>query len=118
MSGALSVKERILETIRFAEHFDKNTKINLESMAYAFALKFLKEQDLNEIKEELRMTILGKMLVEDGKSEGKTEAALEFASKSIAKGFDNETISELTGLDTKEIEKIRENLQSLPRKGN
>jgi len=111
MSGTYSVKERILASIRAAEHFEKSAQINLESMAYAFALKFLDEQDLNEVKEELKMTVLGKMLMEDGRAEGEARGKVMTEAKvvlrSIAKGFDNETIAELTGLSVAEIEEYR-----------
>jgi transcription initiation factor IIE alpha subunit len=53
------------------------------------------------------LTELGKSL----KDEGKKEKAIEIAKIAIKKGMDNDTISELTGLNIVEIELIREVLK-------
>jgi predicted transposase/invertase (TIGR01784 family) len=42
----------------------------------------------------------------DGKTEGELEKAVKIARNMLAKGFDLETISELTGLSLSEIEKL------------
>lgn len=39
-------------------------------MLYAFADKFLDRKDLEKVKEEISMTKLGEMLVEDGIKKG------------------------------------------------
>ena len=39
-------------------------------MLYVFACKFLKEEELAKVKEEIGMTILGKMLMDDGIEKG------------------------------------------------
>ncbi len=54
----------------------------LQSVVYALAVKFLKDQELNKIKEKIGMTVLGQMLWGDGKKEG-IELGIE---KGIAKG--------------------------------
>ncbi len=76
----------------------------MESMLYAFASKFLKGADLEKVKEELKMTELGKII----KDEGKKEKAIETAKVAITKGMDNETIRDLTGLTIEEIDLIRQ----------
>ncbi len=43
----------------------------------------------------------------EGKKEGEKEKALEIAKKAILKGFDNETIVDLTGLTVEQIEVLR-----------
>lgn len=66
MSGNMPIKERILRTLRLLkretaslgqEEFDK-----LNAVLYALAIKFLEHDDLLEVKEVLRMTILGEMI--------------------------------------------------------
>ena len=52
------------------------------------------------------MTELGKSLVEEGKKEEK----IQVAHKAIAKGFDDETIHDLTGLTIEQIQKLRKAL--------
>ena len=42
----------------------------------------------------------------EGKIEGKLEKAFETAKKMIKKGFDLDTIIDITGLNKKEIEKL------------
>ncbi|HAI76011.1 MAG TPA: hypothetical protein DCM08_07145 [Microscillaceae bacterium] len=44
----------------------------------------------------------------EGKIEGKVEKTIEVARKAIEKGFDNNTIQELTGLSMQEIERLRQ----------
>ena len=39
-------------------------------MLYVFACKFLKEEELAKVKEQIGMTILGKMLMDDGIEKG------------------------------------------------
>jgi predicted transposase/invertase (TIGR01784 family) len=46
--------------------------------------------------------------IEIGIGIGETKKEIEIVKKAIAKGFDNETIAELTGLDIKTIENIRQ----------
>ena len=73
------------------------------SIIYAFANKFLSGKDLERVKEELKVTELGKSLID----EGKKEKAIEIAKKAILKGMDNETIQDLTDLSIEDIELIR-----------
>ena len=73
------------------------------NFSHAFANKFLSGKDLERVKEELKVTELGKSLID----EGKKEKAIEIAKKAILKGMDNETIQELTDLSIEDIELIR-----------
>lgn len=56
-------------------------------MIYAFADKFLQGKDLEKVKEELSMTELGRMLVEDGIKKGKEEGKAELLIKQLIKKF-------------------------------
>lgn len=70
MSGRCSVKERILNTCRVLKQEEvrltKEDLDQLQAVMYAFAVKFLNKADLDEVKEALRMTILGEMIWNDG----------------------------------------------------
>ncbi|MDE7319923.1 MAG: hypothetical protein K2N46_09335 [Lachnospiraceae bacterium] len=42
----------------------------MEAVLYTFAMKFLDDRQLKEIKEEMDMTILGEMILKDGMEKG------------------------------------------------
>ena len=111
MSGKLSKLDKIIKSIKLVKKIDNEYRYDVESMLYAFADKFLDGKDLEKVKEEISMTKLGEMLVEDGikkgKIEGKEEQAIETAKIAIKKGLSDELICELTGLSEKEINAIR-----------
>lgn len=46
---------------------DKEYRHDVESILYAFANKFLEGKDLEKVKEELKITELGKSLIEEVK---------------------------------------------------
>ncbi|RXI43557.1 hypothetical protein DP145_13730, partial [Clostridium tetani] len=77
--------------------------------------KFLSGKDLEKVKEELKMTELGKSLIEEGMEKGIEkgikEKTLDVVKKAIKKGLDNETIKELTDLDIEKIQLIREAIE-------
>ena len=103
MGGQVSKLDRILNTIKLLKDIDITYRHDVESIIYAFANKFLSGKDLERVKEELKVTELGKSLID----EGKKEKAIEIAKKAILKGMDNETIQELTDLSIEDIELIR-----------
>lgn len=78
MSGAVSQKERIKFGIKILKDEMKNGMLledvqRMQAVLYAFASKFLGSMDLEEIKEDIGMTVLGEMLVNDGIIKGKVE---------------------------------------------
>ncbi|OSA94245.1 UNVERIFIED_ORG: hypothetical protein B2H98_12550 [Clostridium botulinum] len=111
MGGKLSKGDKIVNAIRVVKDIDKDYRYDVESILYAFANKFLSGKDLDKVREEIKMTELGKSLIEEGiekgKSEGKQENAIETAKRAIKKGMSNEVISELTELSIEDIEIIR-----------
>lgn len=111
MSGKLSKLDKIIKSIRLVKKIDNEYRYDVESMLYAFADKFLERKDLEKVKEEISMTKLGEMLVEDGIKKGiekgREEQAIDTAIKAIKMGLDNEAISNLTGLTEKEINMLR-----------
>ncbi len=66
MGGKMNKLNKIIKSIKILKRIDCEYKHDIESMIYAFADKFLEGKDLEKVKEELRMTDLGKMLVNDG----------------------------------------------------
>lgn len=74
MSGVSSIKERILsaKNIIGVENLPltKEDRQRMEAVLYAFACKFLQKSDLNDVKEELSMTVLGEMIWNDGLENG------------------------------------------------
>ncbi|MGL4912094.1 MAG: hypothetical protein ACRC3Y_06610, partial [Romboutsia sp.] len=111
MGGKMDKSEKILKAIKLSKDITSPYKRDMESILYAFANKFLSGKDLEKVKEELRVTEIGKSLIEEGKEEGKNEGkkekAIEIAKKAILKGMDNDTIKDLTDLSIDEIEAIR-----------
>ena len=85
MSGKSEIKTRILEGIKAVNREDKLINIEeakkMEAMLYALANKLLSRADLEKIKEEVKMTILGQMLrddfIEEGRIEGRQEGRQE-----------------------------------------
>lgn len=111
MSGKLSKLDKIIKSIRLVKKIDNEYRYYVESMLYAFADKFLDGKDLEKVKEEISMTKLGEMLVEDGRKKGIQEGikknSLDTAIKAIEIGLDNDAIKKLTGLTEEEIEVLR-----------
>ncbi len=77
LSGKMEQKERIIQGLEIVKNL--HTKFNLEeirkmeAILYAFATKFLNHEDLENVKEVIRMTELGRMLWNDGREEGREE---------------------------------------------
>lgn len=111
MSGKLSKLDKIIKSIRLVKKINNEYRYDIESMLYAFADKFLEGKDLEKVKEEISMTKLGEMLVEDGRKKGIQEGikknSLDTAIKAIEIGLDNDAIKKLTGLTEEEIEVLR-----------
>ena len=89
MGGKLTKAEKIIKSIRIVKSSDSEYKYDIESMLYAFADKFLKGKDLQRVKEEISMTELGRMLIEDGIEKGKTEGKTDLLIKMLVKKFKN-----------------------------
>lgn len=68
---------------------------------YAMAEKFLDEMDLEEIKEDLKMWKIGKILVDEGRNEATQKIIRNMKDK-----FSVEQIAEVTDMSIKEIEDI------------
>lgn len=73
--------------------------------------KFLDSEDLKEIKEGIRMTRLGQMLVNDGIEEGIKKNQLENARNLIGK-LDEATIAECIGLPLETVQRLKEEAET------
>ena len=76
-------------------------KEKIEAVMYAMAEKFLDEMDLEEIKEDLKMWKIGKILMDEGKNEATKKIIRNMKDK-----FSVEQIAEATDMRRKEIEDI------------
>ena len=109
MSGHLSQKERVLaayEITRKATDVDAEIIRKVEAVIYIMADKFLDSKEMEQLKEEIKMTRLGKMLYDDGAS----MKLKELVAKKIKKGFSVAEIAVLFEEDKAVIEKIVEEL--------
>lgn len=74
MGGTSSQRERILQSIQILRRAEQNfteTEIRkMEAILYILAVKFLREEELESIKEAIAMTKLGQMIWDDGMKEG------------------------------------------------
>lgn len=103
MGGKMDKKDKILKAIRITKDINSSYKRDIESILYAFANKFLSGKDLEQVKEELRVTEIGKSLIE----EGERKKAMEIA-KSLLDVLSIEMIANKTGLTVEEVQSLKE----------
>lgn len=104
MGGKSTIKQRIKMSLKIANEGNiKSTedKTRIGAVIYAMADKFLNSMDMNDVKEAMRMTKLGQMLVEDGIKEGKMEIA-----ENLLDILDMDTIAKKVGLALEEVKEI------------
>ncbi len=74
MSGSIPVPERFLRGFRILKSaedtLNRERLMQMQSLLYVFAGKFLNKNDLKRVKEVISMTILGEMLMNDGIEKG------------------------------------------------
>lgn len=77
MGGHSTQKERIQKSIQILKKTEKifsKTEISkMEAILYVLASKFLNRKELESIKEEIAMTVLGQMIWEDALEKGRAE---------------------------------------------
>ncbi len=112
MSGKLSKLDKIIKSIRLVKKIDNEYRYDVESMLYAFADKFLDGKDLEKVKEEISMTKLGEMLVEDGIKKGEKKKAIEITKTAIKEGMSDALIAKLTGLTESQVSIIRQSISN------
>ncbi|MCY6354987.1 DUF4351 domain-containing protein [Clostridium sp. ZS2-4] len=91
MGGKISTVDKILNAIHIVKDIHNDYRNDVESILYAFSNKFLSGKDLEKVKEELRMTELGKSLIQEGiekgREEGREEGKVELLIKMLTKKF-------------------------------
>ena len=118
MSGNSSIKDRILEAreIIGEEHLPltKEDRQRMEAVLYAFACKFLKNADLNEVKEELSMTVLGEMIWNDGLERGMAQGIEEnrrcIVLNMLKRNMRDEDICAIAECEQDFVDKIRKEI--------
>lgn len=103
MSGNMPEKERFIEGNRLLQTSAEITAdegAKMQAVLYALAVKFLDPKDLEEVKEEFSMTLLGQMLVNDGIErgieKGRSETLRELAIEMRKNGEPYEKVSRYT----------------------
>lgn len=97
----------ILNAINIVKDVEKDYKYDVESILYAFASKFLNGKDLERVKGELRMTELGRSLMQ----EGEKKKAIEIA-RNLLDILSIEMIAKKTGLTLDEVKKLKEEVDT------
>ncbi len=119
MSGKLPKAERIIKALNLSKEYPLDEKEDIQAMLYTFALKFLNRKELAKIKEVIKMTELGRMLIEEGREEGieegiekgiekgKEEAKVDVARALLKEGLLNkEQIARVTKLPLIRIDEL------------
>ena len=114
MGGKLTKAEKIIKSIRIVKSSDSEYKYDIESMLYAFADKFLKGKDLQRVKEEISMTELGRMLIEDGIEKGRKEGIEKGIEQGMEKGKADLLIKMLVKKFKNVPNEYREKIKMLP----
>ena len=114
MGGRSSTYERICQVMELVHgkntELEKETVRRMEAVLYAWAVKLLDHETLEEVKERLRMTLLGQMLVEDGIREGVSRGEylnlIRLAARKMKRGQSKMEIAEDLLESPETIEKI------------
>ena len=114
MGGKLTRAEKIIKSIRIVKSSDSEYKYDIESMLYAFADKFLQGKDLQKVKEEISMTELGRMLIEDGIEKGRKEGIEKGIEQGMEKGKADLLIKMLVKKFKNVPNEYREKIRMLP----
>ena len=90
MGGAMSQKERIsaaYDITRNATGTDAEVLRKVEALVYVMADKFLEKAEMEQLKKEIKMTALGKMLYDDGVKDGEKLGEARGKAEEKAKVF-------------------------------
>ena len=109
MGGESAQKERITGAFRIiekAKDISEEDVRRLEAVIYTMADKFLEKIDLDEVRSEMRMTELGKMLYKEAEKKGKLESA-----KNLLGILNDELIAEKIGIPLEDVLKLKEEMK-------
>lgn len=106
MSGQMEQIERLKASYKIAQGAEILSEEEfqvIEAVLYAMAEKFLETTDMGKFAEEIRMTKLGRILLETGAKETKLENA-----KNLIDILDERVIAERIGLPLETVQKLKE----------
>ena len=89
MGGKSTLKDRVMRSLRITRASKAVAKEDIdrvEMVIYTMADKFLNEFEMEEVREMMKMTKLGQIILRDGKAEGRAEILINQISKKLAKG--------------------------------
>lgn len=122
MGGSMSQKERIRTAFSItsnADAVDPQIIKQMEAVIYAMADKFLSREEMEQIKEEIKMTQLGRMLVEDGIAQGMeqgvvrgAEAARLESARNLIDILSEETIAARIGVSIEKVIELKREKQA------
>lgn len=124
MGGQITQLERFhrgFEIINKFKHVIENAT-KCEAILFAMANKFLDHTELDQIKEELKMTELGLLLYNDGKADGISQGitqgilqeALENALNFFLNGVSFDIVSKsITSLTTEQLLEVQEKAEAI-----
>lgn len=93
LGGELSQKDKIERAFRLTASQEATQELKkTESILYTLAEKFLKKEELEEIKEVLSMTWLYSMLTEDAKKEGERKGVRKGEQRGKQIGLENAAV--------------------------
>lgn len=103
--------EVISEAVKISHTIaNKQQKVDIQSILFAFANKFLNGNELERIKEEIAMTQLGQMIYEDGvkkgEEKGKLKGKLE-AAKALLDILSDEAIAKRLQIPIEQVRELR-----------
>ena len=91
MSGKMEMSQRIYQGMEFLQckvlKAGDDERKRMQSVLYALAVKFLDRDELKMIKERIGMTVLGKMLFEDGVEKGIEKGIEQGIEKGVQQGL-------------------------------
>lgn len=90
-----------------AKQCKTTTSEKVTAMIYTLADKFLTGTELEEIKEAIRVTRLGEMLMEDGRKEGVENSRRKIVLNMLSKKqFSYEEIADLVDISVEKVKEI------------
>lgn len=110
MGGGTKTSEKIrkaYEVLYQAPALNKQEKEKIEAVLYAMAEKFLDSADMEDVKEMVRMTRLGQMLLEEGMEKGMEQERMQIA-KNLLDILQEDVIAEKLGLSLETVQKLKE----------
>jgi hypothetical protein len=97
-----------LDLIYKSIHQPNAQDLNVGNDGIKKAMELIDFENLTpEERAEAKNKEAGKIVLNIERAAGKQERNIEIAKKAIKKGFDNETITDLTGLTTEQIQELR-----------